>query len=339
MKAVVFDRYGPPEVLKIKEVETPEPRDNEIQVQIRASTIVVGDCEFRSFRFPWWFWVPLRLYSGVLKPKRVRVLGQDLAGIVTKLGKDVQNFSIGDQIVAAPEVQMGGHAEFACLNVEKKAVSKLPDNVRFEDASTLPTGGLNALHYIRKARIEKGDRVLIVGAAGSIGSFAVQLAKDSGALVTGVDRSDKLDMLLSIGADKVIDYEREDFTQNGTQYDVIFDAVGKSSYSKSLRSLNENGRYILANPHVSQMVRGFARSMFHKKKVFFQFASYRGTDLDELVRKCSEQRIQASIDRVFPIKEIVSAHSYVDSGDKIGHVVIRISESDFKTTGSFHRDP
>jgi len=330
MKAVVFERYGPPEVLEIREVETPEPVGNEVQVQIHASTVVIGDCEFRSFRFPWWFWVPLRLYSGVLKPKRVRVLGQDLAGVVTKVGQGVNNFSIGDQVIAAPEVRMGGHAEFVCINVDKKAISILPNSIGFEAASTLPTGGLNALHYIRKAKIETGTRILIIGAAGSIGSYAVQLAKDSGAEVTGVDRSDKLDMLLSIGADNVIDYEREDYSKNGIQYDVILDAVGKSSYSKSLRSLNKNGRYILANPRVSQMLRGFTRSLFSTKKVFFEFASYRREDLDELIKMCSEQRIKAVIDRVYPIKDIATAHSYVDSGDKNGHVVVRISASDFE---------
>jgi NADPH:quinone reductase-like Zn-dependent oxidoreductase len=330
MKAVVFDRYGPPEVLIIREIETPEPREDEVQIRIHASTVVVGDCEFRSFRFPIWFWIPLRLYSGVFRPKRIRVLGQDLAGVVTKIGQSIEDFVVGDEVVAAPEVQMGGYAEFVCLNVKKKAISIKPSDICFQTGATLPTGGLNALHYIRKAQIKAGDRVLINGAAGSIGSFAIQIAKEAGAQVTGVDRKDKLDTLLSIGADHVIDYEREDFTQNGIVYDVILDAVGKSSYSKSLRSLAHDGRYVLANPWPSQMLRGFVRSLFRKKKVYFGFAKYRRKDLDELVRLCEEKKITPVLGRVYPIRDIVQAHVFVDSGDKNGHVVISVSAADFE---------
>lgn len=329
MKAVVFDRYGPPDVLYFTEIEKPEPSENEVQIQIYASTVVVGDCEFRSFRFPLWFWLPLRLYSGLLKPKRVRVLGQDLAGVIVKLGSGVDGFAIGDEVIGAPEVKMGGHGEFVCLDVTKRAVAVKPKEIGFEIGVTIPTGGLNAIHYIRKAKIKAGDRVLINGAAGNIGSFAVQLAKDLGAHVSCVDRHDKLDMLRSIGADQVIDYMSEDFTQSGVLYDVILDVVGKSSFSRSMRSLRKDGRYVLANPRPLQMIRGVIRSAFTQKKVYFEFAKYTREHLDELIKMCADKRIQPVIDRVMPIRDIVAAHAYVDSGDKIGNVVITISAADF----------
>ncbi len=324
MKAIIWTRYGPPDVLELREVETPTPANDEVLVRIIAATVFAGDCEMRAFDFPVSFWLPLRLMFGLIKPrKKVQIPGQELAGVIEAVGIDITGFKKGDEVFA-PLEKFGGCAEYLCLS-SKNALATKPANMSFEEAATVPVGGLNALHLVRKGNIESGDKVLINGAAGSIGTFAVQIAKTLGAHVTAVDSTKKLDMLRSIGADKVIDYTQEDFTQNGETYDVIIDVVGKSPYSRSVRSLNENGRYILGNPRFSGFFRGLWTSMTSSKKVIAALTGYRTADLVFLKELIEAGKLRTVIDRHYSLEQIADAHRYVETGQKTGHVVITVA--------------
>ena len=266
---------------------------------------------------------PANIY-GSHKTKK-KILGQELAGEIESVGKDVKLFSKGDQVFAATETSFGAYAEYKCFREEKTLAIK-PANMTYEEAAAVPTGGLNALHFLRKGNIQSGEKVLVNGACGNIGTFAVQLAKYFEAEVTGVDSTGKLDVLRSIGADHVIDYTQEDFTKNGETYDVIFDAVGKSSYSGSVRSLKQNGRYLLANPRPLQMVRGRWTSTISSKKVIFEFASYKAEDLIFLKELIEAGKIKSVIDKRYPLEQTAEAHSYVDKGHKKGNVVIAVQD-------------
>ncbi len=326
MKAIVFTQYGPPEVLQLEEVPKPVPKSDEVLIKVHAATVIAGDCEFRSFHFPLWFWLPLRIYAGLTKPKRVNILGQELAGEIESVGKDVTRFSPGDQVFAATEIGMGAYAEYKCIGADKTIALK-PANMSYGQAAAVPTGGLNALHYLRKGNVQRGEKVLINGACGNIGSFAVQLAKHFGAAVTAVDHTDKLDVLSSIGADHVIDYTKEDFTKNGETYDVILDVIGKSPFSRSLRSLSNNGRYVLANPRVNAMLRGLWTSISSSKKVLYEFCSYKSEDLDFLKELIEAGNLRSVIDRSWPLEQIAEAHRYIDQKLHKGNVVINLEHS------------
>ena len=330
MKAIVWTKYGSPDVLQLKEVGKPTPKDNEVLVKIHATTVTAGDCELRRLKFPIWLWLPMRIYVGLRKPKRITILGQELAGEIESVGKDVKLFKEGDQVFAATGFGFGAYAEYTCLPEEPKEMEGLlaikPANMTYEEAAAVPTGGLNALHFLRKGNIQSGQRVLINGAGGSIGTFAVQLAKYFGAEVTGVDSTRKLDMLRSIGADQVIDYTQEDFTKSGETYDVIFDVVGKGSFSCSKRSLKKKGFYLLANPGLSQMVRGRWTSMRSSKKVIFGAASPKTEDLIFLKELIEAGKIKSVIDRRYPLEQTAEAHSYVEKGHKKGNVVITLEK-------------
>ena len=273
MKAIIWTDYGPPDVLHLEEVEKPIPKDNEVLIKIYAATVTAGDCEIRSLKFPVFLSFPMRIFIGFKKPKRIKIPGMDLAGVIESVGKDVKLFKEGDQVFASNGFGMGAYAEYICRPEEpgemEGPLAIKPSNMTYKEAAAVPTGGLEALHFLKKANIRKGQKVLINGAGGSIGTFAVQLAKYYGAEVTGVDSTEKLDMLRSIGADFVLDYTREDFTQNGETYDVIFDIVGKSSFSRCIRSLKQNGCYLLANPGLSHMIRGLFTPKKSGKKVIF----------------------------------------------------------------------
>jgi NADPH:quinone reductase-like Zn-dependent oxidoreductase len=269
------------------------------------------------------------MYVGLTKPKRITVLGQELAGEIEAIGKDVKRFRVGDQVFGTTGLSFGAYAEYICLP-ETPAMGVLatkPENVTYEEAAAVPTGGLEALHFMRKGYIQRGEKVLIIGAGGSIGTFAVQLARYFGAEVTGVDSTGKLEMLRSIGADHVIDYTQEDFTRSGETYDVIFDVPGKSSFSRSIRSLRANGRYLLANPGLSHTLQGPWTSMRSGKKVIFGAASQRTEDLIFLRDLIEAGQIKAVIDRRYSLEQIAEAHRYVDTGQKKGNVVITISHN------------
>jgi len=323
MKAIVYTQYGPPEVLQLKEVPKPTPKDDEVLIKTYAATVIAGDCELRSFTFPIWFWLPFRIYMGLIRPTRVNILGQELAGEIESVGKDVKLLRKGDQVFAATEIGFGAYAEYKCMREEKTLAIK-PANMTYEEAAAVPTGGLNALHYLRKGNIQRGEKVLINGAAGNIGTFAVQLAKLLGAEVTGVDSTEKLEMLRTIGADHVIDYTQEDFTKSSGGYDVIFDVIANSSFSGIIRSLKKNGRYLMVNPRLFKMVRGLWTSMISSKKVIFAFARYKAEDLMFLKELIETGKIKSVIDRRYPLEQVAEAHRYVDQGHKKGNVVITV---------------
>ena len=243
MKAIVWTEYGPPDVLQVKDVEKPTPNDHEVLIRIYATTVTTGDCEQRSLKLPIWHRLPMRAYAGLRRPQRITVLGMELAGQIESVGKDVRLFREGDQVFAATGFAgMGAYAEYLCLPEEpdEGALAPKPANMTYEEAAPAPVGGLEALCFLRQGNVQSGQKVLINGAGGTIGTFAVQLAKYFGAEVTGVDSTGKLDMLRSIGADRVIDYTQEDFTKRGETYDFILDVVSKSSFSGSVRSLEQN---------------------------------------------------------------------------------------------------
>ena len=331
MKAIVWTKYGPPEVLQLQEVEKPIPKDDEVLIRIYATTVTAGDCELRSLKLPIIMSFPLRIWIGFLKPKGNTIPGTELAGEIEAVGKDVKMFKEGDHVFGAAGMAFGANAEYICLPERPRdmegGVAIKPTTMTYEEAATVPFGGRDALHFLRKGNIQSGQKILINGAGGSIGTFAVQLAKHYGAEVTAVDSTGKLDMLLSIGADKVIDYTQEDFTENGEIYDVIFDVIGKLSFSNSDRSIKPNGTYLLANP-ISQMFQGLWTRMTSGKKVIMQTAAGTIGDLIFLRELVEQGKINTVIDRRYPLEQIVDAHRYVETGEKKGNVVITVEHND-----------
>ena len=326
MKAIVWTKYGPPDVLQYKEVEKPVPKEDEVLLKVYATTVTAGDCEVRKLKLPVWIRLPMRIYVGFSKPKRVTILGSYLAGEIEALGKSVKRFRVGDQVFGFTGMGFGAYAEYVCLPEEGAVITK-PASMTYEEAAPVSLGGLEALHFLRKANIRPGHKVLINGAGGSIGTYGIQLAKYLGAEVTGVDSTRKLDMLRSIGADHVIDYTQEDFTKSGRRYDVIFDVVLKSSFSRIIKSLNENGIYLLANPTPGKMIRGTWISRNTSKKVIFEFTKPNTNDLVFLKELIEVEKIKTVIDRRYPLEQTAKAHRYVETGQKIGNVVITIEHN------------
>jgi NADPH:quinone reductase-like Zn-dependent oxidoreductase len=326
MRAVVWTGYGPPEVLQLQEVEKPTPKDDEVLIRIHATTVTAGDCEMRRLELRLMLGPLVRVINGLRKPARITILGQELAGEVESVGGAVRQFKVGDQVFGQTGFGMGAYAEYVCLSEGsgEGALALKPTNMTYEEAACVPTGGLEALHFLSRGDVQRGEKLLINGAGGSIGTVAVQLAKHLGAEVTAVDSTAKLDMLRSIGADRVIDYIREDFTKSGERYDVIFDVVGKSSFSGSIRSLKENGRYLLANPRVSAMIRGRWTSMTSSKRVITETSSPKSEDLVQLKELIEAGRIRSVIDRRYPLEQTAEAHRYVEAGGKKGNVVITV---------------
>lgn len=322
MKSIIWTKYGPPDVLQVKEIDKPIPKNNEVLIRIHATTVTAGDCEMRSLKFPLYLSLPMRIYVGLIKPKRIMIPGMELAGEIEAVGKDVKLFKEGDQVFGTAGFSAGAYAEYICLPEKPEAMDGLvvikPTNMTFEEAAAVPTGGLEAIHFLRKGNIQPGNKILINGAGGSIGTFGIQFAKHLGAEVTGVDSTGKLEMMRSIGADQVIDYTQEDFSKMGERYDVIFDVIGKSPYSRSIRSLKENGRYLLANPRVRHMIRGLWTSSRTSKTVVFGAASPNTLDLLFLKRLIEEGTLKTVIDRSYPLEQIAEAHKYVETGQKKG---------------------
>jgi len=322
MRAIVCPRYGPPDVLHLKEVEKPIPKNNEVLVKVHATTVTTGDCEFRGLHLPLAWQLMVRIGFGLRRPRK-KILGQELAGEIESVGSDVKMFKKGDSVFAATGLRLGAWSEYTGVP-EKGLIAIKPANMSYEESATLPVGGLHALHLLGKAKIQSGQQVLIIGAGGTVGTIAVQLAKSFGAEVTGVDTGRKLEVLRSIGSDHVIDYTREDFSKNGERYDVVFDVVGKSSFSVCVRSLKEKGSYLLGNPGLSQQVRGVWTSLTSSKRIIGGMVSYHAEDLVFLKELAETGKIRSVIDRRYPLEQIVEANRYVESGQKTGNVVITV---------------
>jgi NADPH:quinone reductase-like Zn-dependent oxidoreductase len=328
MKAIVWTKYGAPEGLQLREVPTPTPKDQEVLIRVHAATVSTPDIEFRRLKLPILYALPLRLYLGVLRPNRITILGTEFSGEIVEVGREVTRYKPGDLVFGYTGLGMGTYAEFLCLAEKPTGMASLmapkPVNATYEEAAALSFGALEALHALRKANIQKGQKVLIVGAGGNIGSYAVQLAKHYGAEVTGVDKAGKLEMLRSIGADQVIDYAKEDFTQCGQMFDVIFDTIGKSPFTKSLRLLNGNGAYLNANPGLLGGMRMRWAAKSSSKRIMPWSAAYTTQNLLAVKELFEAGVIRAVIDRRYPMEQIVEAHRYVESGQKKGNVVMTL---------------
>jgi NADPH:quinone reductase-like Zn-dependent oxidoreductase len=328
MKAVIWTAYGPPDVLNLRDVEVPAPKGDEVLIRVAASTVTTGDCEMRSLKMPPYLALPIRLYVGFSQPTRITIPGQELAGVIEAVGNEVTRFKPGEAIFGTTGFGLGAYAEYVCLPEQRSAMGAMleikPANLTFEEAAAVPIGGLEALHYLRQANIQSGQKVLVNGAGGSIGTIAVQFARHLGAEVTAVDSTVKLDMLRSIGAHKVIDYTHVDFTGNGETYNVIFDVAGKSPFSSSLRSLKPHGYYLLGNPSLAHRLRGRLASPGDGKHVIVGASGYRSENLAYLGELLEAGAIKPVIDRVYPLEQAAEAHRYVETGQKKGSVAIRI---------------
>ncbi len=323
MRAIVWTAYGRPDVLKLQEVEKPVPKDNEVLIRTHAATVSAGDCEMRRLKFPLYLRIPLQIYNGILKPTRIKVLGQELAGVVEATGDHVKRFKMGDRVFGPTDFNMGAYAEYITLP-EDGTLAVMPSNMSFEEAAAVPVGGLNALHFLRKGNLGSGLRVLINGSGGSIGTIAIQLAKSYGADVTAVDSTTKMEMLRSIGADTVIDYTKEDFTRRGETYDVIFDVVGKAPYSRALGCLNEDGVYLNGNPTLLRTIRGMWTNMTSSRRVISETANYSVEDLEHLRELIEAGKVRTIIDRRYPLEEVAEAHRFVENEHKKGNVILLI---------------
>lgn len=317
MKAAVYSQYGQPDVLQIKEVEKPSAKNNEILLRVKATAVNSGDIRLRKAD-PF----AVRFVFGLIKPK-INILGTVFSGEVESVGNAVKNFKAGDFIFGHTDMSFGAHAEYKCLP-ENASIALKPMNVSHKEAASIPFGGVAALHFIKKAMIKPGQKVLVVGASGAVGSAAVQLAKSLGAIVTGVCSSANIALVKSIGADKVIDYTKEDFTQNGEIYDVIFDTVKAISVSRSLKSLSKNGIMILSAAGMSEMIQGLWISMTSNRKVLTGVISHTTEDIIFLKGLIETDKLKPVIDKTYSLEQIAEAHAYVEKGHKKGSVAIEL---------------
>lgn len=331
MKAIIYTEYGPPDVLHLAEVERPFPKDNEVLIKIHAVSINYGDTAARNFKgtspsefnMLFLFWFLARISFGWNKPKN-NILGSELAGVIEAVGKDVKRFKAGDQVFGYRGQSQRANAEYICM-AENALVAIKPSNMTYEEAALVPYGALTAVNLLRSVNIQPGQKVLINGASGGIGSAAIQLAKYYGAEVTGVAATPRLEFMKSLGADKVIDYTKEDFTKNGETYDLIFDILGRSSFSNCKNSLNENGRYLLASFKLKQLLQMLSTSMISGKKVICAMSGEKIEDLLLIKKLVEEGKIKSIIDKRFPLEQTAEAHRYVEGGNKAGSVVITIA--------------
>lgn len=304
MKAVMYSKYGPPSVLGLKEIEKPSPADNEILVKIHAATVTSGDVRLRSSDFPPLFWLPARLIFGLFGPKK-KILGHELAGTVEAIGKNITKFNVGDAVFGTTTLlKTGSYAEYICLPQEWKygVVALKPKNLSFEESAALPVGAMTAMFLLKKANVKNGHKVLVYGASGSVGIYAVQLAKQQGAVVTGVCSGSNFKMVQSLGTEYLIDYKKEEYSLGKEKFDMVFDAVGKTTKSKAKKVLNKGGAFVSVK-------------MLTKEKTEY---------LIQIKELAEEGELKPYIDKTFTLNEVVSAHKYVDSERKRGNIVIEI---------------
>lgn len=330
MKAIVYTKYGAPDVLRLEEVEKPAPRDNEVLIRVHATSVNYGDLVARNFKaisprkfnMPLLFWLFAKIFFGFRKPK-ITILGSEFAGKIESVGKDVKSFKQGDRVFGYLGQSMGAYAEYLCMP-EDGVLAIKPANMTYEEAAVIPYGAIMALNLLKKVNLRPGQKVLINGASGGIGSAAVQLAKCFGAEVTGVCGTPGLEFVKALGADKVIDYTKEDFTRSGETYDLIFDILGKSSFSRCKSSLTQNGRYLLASFKMKQLFQMLWTSMTGSKKVTCALASEITEDLISVKELIEAGKIKSIIDRRYPLEQIAEAHRYVEKGHKKGNVIITV---------------
>jgi NADPH:quinone reductase-like Zn-dependent oxidoreductase len=334
MKAIVWTKYGPPEVLQLKEVEKPAPKEDEILIRIYSTSVNYGDIVARNFKeisprkfnMPFLFWFFAKIFFGIRKPK-ITILGSEFAGEIESVGKDVKSFKQGDQVFGYLGQNMGAYAEYLCMP-EDGCVAIKPTNMTYEEAAVVPYGAIVALNLLRKVNIQPGQKVLVNGASGGIGSAAVQLAKSHfGAEVTGVCSTPRLELVKFLGADKVIDYTKEDFTKSGETYDLIFDILGKSSFSRCKSSLSQNGRYLLASFKMRQLFQMLWTKIKGSKKVICAMSGDGRQDLIFIKELIEAGKIKSAIDRRYPLEQISEAHRYVEKGLKKGHIVITLEHN------------
>ena len=321
MKAVIYTKYGAPEVLQLADVEKPTPKDNEVLIKVYATTAAASDAKSRKGDSPIG-----RIVMGLRKPrKRFRILGTELAGEIESVGKDVKRFTKGDAVYGFTGIRLGAYAEYSCMP-EKGSLTIKPANLTYEEAAAVVDGASTALFFLRdQGKIHSGQKVLIIGASGSIGTFAVQLAKYFEAEVTGVCGSTNLELVKSLGADKVIDYTKEDFTKSAETYDIIFDTVGKSSFSQCKSSLKKNGCYLLTNGSIlMNYILTLWTSVMGGKKMIFALSIEKTETLTFINALIEAGKIKPVIDRCYPLEQIVEAHKYVETGHKKGNVVISV---------------
>jgi len=325
MKVIECTKYGAPkEVLKIVEVEKPTPKDNEVLVKNYATTVTIADCRVRGFDVPSSFWFPARLALGLFKPRK-SVLGGELSGVVEKIGKDVTKFKVGDNIFAFMSQKMGAYSEYVCIG-ENDCIAVNPENLNFEQSAALSFGGTTALHFLKKGKVTQGDKVLIYGASGSVGTYAVQLAKYLEAEVTGICSKGNMELVKNLGANNVIDYASPDWTNFNEKFDVFFDTVGKCDESKAISMIKPQGRYIhaVATPFTEMKI----KRKLSKMNMEFIGGTFKATceQMIFLKQLAEERFIKPIIDRQYKFDEIATAHEYVDKGHKKGNVVIKIVE-------------
>jgi NADPH:quinone reductase-like Zn-dependent oxidoreductase len=323
MKAAVFTRYGPPDVLQIKDVPKPVPKDNELLVRIHATTVCAGDVRLRKAD-PFF----LRCLSGLLRPTKINIPGMEFAGTIESVGRSVTRFAVGDKVFGSRGLKFGCYAEYACV-AEGRAAAKMPSNATYDEFAAVLFGGVSALFYLRQCNIRPGQNVLIYGASGSVGTFAVQLAKHFGARVTGVCSSANLELVKSLGADDVVDYTKEDFSRAGRVYDIVFDTVGKSGFWRSMKSLQRGGSYAFsASGLLTPKLGRVWASITGAGNLIGGMARVKEGDLSFLAGLIEAGKIRVVIDRRYPLDEIAKAHRYVETGHKKGNVVIIVREKD-----------
>lgn len=323
MKAIKCTGYGSPNVLKIVEIKKPSPKKNEVLVKNLVTTVTVGDCRIRGFNVPAHFWLAARLMLGIFKPRK-SILGVELAGTIEEAGRNARKFKAGDEVFAFTSRGFGANAEYVCVD-ESKCIAQKPKNLSFEQSAALSFGGITALHFLKRGEIKAGEKILVYGASGSVGSSAVQLAKYLGAEVTGVCSGKNMELVAGLGADNVIDYTKADLADINEEYDLFFDTVGKADIQKSIRLIKPNGRYLHAvtDPFTVKKI----ESLLTGTGIKLIGGTYRASaeQINEIGRLAAEGAIKPVIDRTFNFNEIASAHEYVDKGHKVGNVVIKFS--------------
>lgn len=322
MKAAIWTAYGPPEVMVLGQLPKPKPKPNEVLIKVVASTVTAGDCELRRFDIATWIWLPVRLFMGIFKP-RIRSLGQEFSGIIEEVGAGVTQYRPGMEVFSTGGMKMGGYSEYVCLP-ESHPICERPTNLSLAASAAISTGGTNAVHFLRKGRVSKGDRVLINGAGRSIGTMSLQIAKHLGANVCCIDTKEKHQMLLELGADSVLDYRESDFTQLDEQYDVIIDIVGITKLNSALRRLKSKGRLVLGNPTFTSILWSVWVNAAKDKKATVSLAGENDADNRYLKELIEQGVLMIPIDREYPLEEIVAAHHYVETGAKKGNVIINI---------------